>query len=192
MIFKRKIIKSDQELILAYQKDKNKQWVGELYNRYSHLVFGVCLKYLKNKTHAQDATSAIFEELFDKLQDQIIDNFSSWLYTFSKNHCLMQLRKKKTKKHGIEMGSHLSVDQVILSSTNEEAENKKLQEIALEEMEKAIENLSKDQKECITYFYLNQMSYDQVASKTNLTLKQVKSAIQNGKRNLKNALIKKT
>jgi len=190
MIFKKKTI-LDRELIRNYQKDKNKKWVGVLYQRYSHLVFGVCLKYLKNKANAQDSTSNIFEELFDKLQSQEINNFSSWLYTFSKNHCLMELRKRKTNKHSIEMGTHLSTDQVILTSEENNKEDKILQEIAYENLEIAIENLSSEQKNCITYFYLNQMSYDQVATKTNLSLNQVKSAIQNGKRNLKNALIKK-
>ena len=191
MNYKRKIKHTDKELVVHYQKDRNKKWVGELYQRYAHLVLGVCLKYLQNKEKAQDATAAIFEELFDKLLGQNIENFGSWMYTFSKNYCLMEIRKKKTKKHGVEMGNHLSIDQVSLANQTDEIQAKGLREIALSEMEAALDKLPDDQKQCITLFYLHEMSYNQVSSQTGMSLKKVKSAIQNGKRNLKNALIKK-
>ncbi len=192
MIFKRIKKIPDHEIVLHYQEDKDKKWMGELYRRYAHLVFGVCLKYLQNKEKAQDATSAIFEELIEKLQSQKIESFGSWIYSISKNYCLMELRKRKTAKHGVEMGIHLSVDQISLPDETGGLEYKILQEIDYEKMESAIENLPIDQKKCIVLFYLEQQSYNQVAEQTGYSLNQVKSAIQNGKRNLKNRLIKKT
>lgn len=191
MTFRRTKNITDEELILSYKKDKNKKWVGVLYKRYAHLVLGVCLNYLQNEEKAKDATTEIFEQLFEKLLNQKIEKFNSWIYVVSKNHCFMELRKQKTAKHKINSGNNLPIDEQKLANTDSDLELKKLREIEYEELEKAISNLKDEQRKCIELFYLNQLSYDQVASKTGMEVKKVKSAIQNGKRNLKIALIEK-
>ena len=180
---------TDDQLIERYRQSRDKKWVGVIYQRYAHLVYGVCLKYFQHVEKSKDQTGNIFEELFDKLLNHDIDNFSSWLYAFSKNHCLMHLRKTKTNKHGVNLGNHQSIEDLILTFDDSALRQKIEREQLYEHLEKAILHLKENQRECIRYFYLENMNYSQVAEKTGLTLSKVKSAIQNGKRNLKNMLI---
>src|SRR5215510_13526812 len=88
---------TDQELVLEYKGSGELAILGELYNRYMSLVFGVCLKYLKDREESRDAVMQIFEKLVTTLREHDVANFKSWLYTTSRNHCLMQLRARKGK-----------------------------------------------------------------------------------------------
>ncbi|MGZ4012602.1 MAG: RNA polymerase sigma factor, partial [Flavisolibacter sp.] len=86
---------SDSELVSSYKKSGDINVLGDLFQRYMDLVYGVCLKYLKVPENAQDSVISIFEELVVKLKKHEVDNFKAWLYTLAKNHCLMRLRSEK-------------------------------------------------------------------------------------------------
>lgn len=181
-ILNRKNIKlmSDKDLIESYQLNKKGAIISEIYNRYAMMMFGVSLKYLKNKFDAEDCLMTTFEKLPNKILKSEILNLKNWLYTVIKNECLMLLRKKNKELGDIENTLLLKADE-----SNNEKEIIILKEIQLNLLEKAIEELKSDQKNCIELFYLKKMSYDEVASNTGFELKKVKSYIQNGKRNLK-------
>src|SRR5690606_24547652 len=66
--------------------------LGKLYEPYMFLIFGLCLKYLKDTSKSEDAVMQIFESLIKKLRIHRVENFKAWLYTVARNHCLMQLR----------------------------------------------------------------------------------------------------
>ncbi len=170
---------SDEELIIRYKKSNNQEIIGELYTRYSHLVYGVCLKYLKNVPEAKDTLMHVFEKLIVGLKKYDISFFKSWLYQLAKNECLMKLRKK-SKTHFQEIEQYDWED-----NTQDEIKEKEEKEEELQLLEKAIDKLNDKQKVCIELFYLKKMSYQEVVNQTNFTLKEVKSAIQNGKRKLK-------
>lgn len=167
--------KSDEELIDLYRIQQNAILFSILYERYGHLVFGTCLKYLKNKQDAEDTTMHLFEHLPEKLIRYEISNFKSWLYMVSKNECFMLLRKRNPE-------SELLTNQLI---DNDEVGNSDLTEIHFELLGKAILELKEEQKICIELFYLKQFSYQRISEQLGISLKNVKSAIQNGKRNLK-------
>lgn len=152
-----------------------------LLDEYSGLIYGLCLKYLKDQDTAKDAVMDIFEKLIIKLKTEEIQHFKSWLYIVSKNHCLMELRKK---------GLEYSSDNMELPSSVHLNEEDSLEQdlVALEE---CIEELKFDQKECVKAFFLARKSYQTIALDTGYELKKIKSYIQNGKRNLKNCLEKK-
>jgi RNA polymerase sigma-70 factor (ECF subfamily) len=176
---------SDEKLVVNYQNTKNNLVVGELFKRHSLMCFTICVKYLKDEDSAKDATMNIFEKLFIDLNKHQITNFKSWLYTVCKNHCFILLRKPN----------------VLVSINNSEEENENLfmqlanilnQEDYKEEKEEkllAVENaiyaLKDKQKQCIELFYLKQKSYTEIAKATGYSENEVKSYIQNGKRNLK-------
>ncbi len=175
---------SDNELITEYKNTKNNVFVGILYKRYSHLVLGLSLKYLKDEDEAKDAVMQIFEKLLSDLLKFNIEYFKSWLYSFSKNHCLMIIRTKQSKlKKEIDLQIH--ADSFMETETNShlnKAEEKEIQYILLE---KAIDELNEDQRKCIKLFYLKERSYNEIVDETGYSLNEVKSFIQNGKRNLK-------
>ncbi|MFN0030837.1 MAG: RNA polymerase sigma factor [Flavobacteriales bacterium] len=187
MFFKKHISKlSDAELLQSYRHDGKSEWLGELYQRYSYLVFGVCLKYLKDENEARDATLGIFEKLMDTLLVQDVYAFQPWLHRVTKNHCLMALRyqQQHAKRHNSYM-------HVVSSNNGDETEEMLLaewKENSLNQLEHAIEKLKGEQRECVSLFYLKEKSYIEITESTGYSLGEVKSYIQNGKRNLRTLL----
>ena len=180
MIFNRKKIAnlSDNELIARYRKTKNEKFFGHIFKRYAHLVYGVCLKYLKNTADAEDAMMQIFEKSLTDFKNNEINYPKSWLYSVTKNFCLMQLRKKT-----IAIESNYLIDEV---EQQQDTQQIKIEnEAMLNQLEKGLEELKEDQKKSLKLFYLEGKSYQQIAELTGWELKKVKSEIQNGKRKLK-------
>lgn len=174
---------SDQDLLAQYYNSRDNRLLGVLLQRYTLLLLGVCMKYLKNEEAAKDAVQQIFLKVIHELQRYRVQFFKSWLYMIARNHCLMQLRK-----HGIAYTGEIKENVV------EEAFAMQ-QQIEKEEMltlvESSLGELSNDQRTCLTLFYLDKKSYQQVSEQTGFSLMQIKSYIQNGKRNLKLLVEKK-
>ena len=171
---------SDSELVELYKTKGKTRALGELYTRYSHLVLGLCIKYLKDGAQAEDAVAHIFEKLMVDLKKHDVKHFKSWLYMVSKNHCLMILRQKN-----YETSLEYQVHEPVQESELEIVEQREKEYQLLEE---SIKKLPEEQRICIELFYLKQQSYRQIADLTDFDLKKVKSYIQNGKRNLKNLM----
>jgi RNA polymerase sigma-70 factor (ECF subfamily) len=176
---------SDTELVLAYRQSGDLKVLGELYQRYMELVYGVCLKYLKEPELAQDAVMQIFEELVLKLKKHEVDNFRGWLHQVSKNYCLMQLRTPKNLKT-VALPPLLmqNEEDVHLNGVMEKEEN-------FQKLEKCIASLSDEQRTMIKLFYLDGKCYNEIVEITGLEWNHVRSSIQNGRRNLKLCMEKK-
>ncbi len=177
---------SDEELVHRYASRDEELAFAALFQRYSHLVYGVCLKYLKNVEAAKDASQQIFIKLLEDLKSHDVMFFKSWLYTVARNHCLMELRKSKP-----ELEKEFSEEIV---EFEDDWHQKVKRDEFLTQLEAAVQELNKKQRVCIRHFYIDKMSYAEVARQTTYDIKEVKSAIQNGKRNLKiklEALLKK-
>ena len=174
---------SDAELLEKYRQTGNKTFVGVLYKRYSHLVFGLCMKYFKDQDQAYDTSIGIFTKLFEDLKKHKVEYFKSWLFTYSKNFCLMQLRSAQSNlKRALTYEKDFKVFMENSEETHLQA-NKREEEYAL--LEKALADLDEEQRWCIELFYLKDKSYAQIVELTKFEMNQVKSYIQNGKRNLK-------
>jgi RNA polymerase sigma factor (sigma-70 family) len=177
---------TDLELIESYRESSDNTYVGILFERYSHLVFCVSMKYLRDEDESKDAVMQIFEKLLKDLLKHDIKNFKSWLHTVSKNHCLMKLRNKPKEISGLD---YMFVEsEASAHPSTENGDETVLKESELIHLEKSIVKLDHQQRICIELFYLQQMSYQQVTEQTGFSMNQVKSFIQNGKRNLKNLM----
>ena len=156
--------------------------LGELYQRYMDLVYGVCLKYYKEPETAKDSVMQIFEELVPKLKKHEVDNFKGWLHQVAKNHCLMQLRTPKNMKT-VEFKTELmqTEENVHLNGVLEKEENFK-------KLEYCLSTLTDDQQKAIRLFYLEGKCYNEIVEATGQEWNQVRSFIQNGRRNLKNCM----
>lgn len=188
LFFRRTISKlSDEELLANYTKSGNTEYFGELYNRYISLLYGLCLKYLQDEDRAQEAVMQLFEDLLPKPANYEIVVFKPWLYRVAKNHCLQVLRKENKE---ILLDYDINVmesDEFLHLLCEEESTEEQLQAL-----HRCLEKLPEDQRVSITCFFLQEMSYADVAGQTGFTLNNVKSFIQNGKRNLKNCIKKQT
>lgn len=173
---------TDAALIELYRSKNDTNAIGILFNRYSHLVYGVCMKYLKDDDDCKDATLQIFEKLYDDLKKYSVEKFSFWLHSVARNYCLMQLRNKQAAlkkeedfKYHTEQDAQETEPQ--LSIINNADISSKLND--------ALAALNTEQRICVELFYLKKKCYQEIAELTNFDMKQVKSYIQNGKRNLK-------
>lgn len=176
----------DSDLVSRYRETGDKHYVGELYKRYAHLVMGVCLGYFKDRDESKDAVTRIFEKLFDELKKRNIENFKIWLSFVTRNFCISELRKKQVQ-HNRE-SDYRHTETGIEDPRAEEAPDK---EVQLQHLESAVATLNPQQQLCIKLFYLEGKSYQEVAEITGHTLNEVKSHLQNGKRNLKIILTEK-
>lgn len=173
--------KNEVDLLIYYKSTGNLKTLASLYEPYMPLIYGVCLKYLKDEAKSEDAVMQIFEQLIKKLRIHTVTHFKSWLYSFARNYCLMELRASTRL-------STVSIEE------NPFMENEALEhpfdgedplEMKLDLMEKCMEHLNEEQRVCIHLFYLEQKCYKDIAAITGYDLVKVKSYIQNGKRNLK-------
>lgn len=174
--------KTDAQLVHEYKRTLNNQIIGEFYNRYSHIVFGISLKYIKDTELAQDAMLDVFNNLFEQIVKYKIDDFKSWLLTVTRNHCL-KLLKEMSKTAPLEYANtkNLTVD---FMETEHEIDLINAKEKQLQLLEVALTKLKPVQQQCVSLFYIENKSYHEIAELTRYDIKKVKSYIQNGKRNL--------
>jgi len=169
---------SDSELVEQYKASGSIDILGELYQRYMELVYGVCLKYVREPEEAKDCVLNIFEELVSKLKKHEVDNFKGWIYQVAKNHCLMKLRKQKIIPVNIDLSVVQLEEKIHLDDALEKEENFK-------QMQYCLEQLNDEQKQVIELFYLKGKCYKEISDLTAIEINKVRSFIQNGRRNLK-------
>ena len=175
----------DKELLNKFYSDGNNKWLGILLKRYTLLLLGVCMKYLKDEEEAKDAVQQIFLKAITELSKYKVEFFKSWLYMMAKNYCLMKLRDR----HG-RTPVELTENVVAHAETNSKSDLLEKDHV-LSLIEEGMLELSEEHRVCLTLFYLQKKSYQQITDLTGYNLAQVKSYIQNGKRNLKLIVEKK-
>ena len=169
----------DADLLENFYKDHDNKWLGILLPRYTLLLLGVCMKYLKNEEDSRDCVQQIFLKVINELHKYRVEYFKSWIYMIAKNHCLMKLRGNKAI--AVELNEQITPTVNDNLDHTERIEKDKL----LTKMQNAIEKLNPQQQQCVNLFYLQKKSYAEITEITGLTMLQVKSHLQNGKRNLK-------
>jgi RNA polymerase sigma factor (sigma-70 family) len=170
---------ADSELLEEFYTTRNNELLGALLQRYTLLLLGVCMKYLKNEDEAKDSVQQVFLKAITELHKYKVEYFKSWIYMVAKNHCLMILRDRQGK---------LPVELTDKTAVAVDETDKSVfiqQDVTLELMSESLKELNAEQQQCVTLFYLQKKSYQEISDQTGYTLMQVKSHIQNGKRNLK-------
>lgn len=173
---------SDEQLLRRYTETGDPEFFGELYDRYIPLLYGLCLKYMHSREKAEDAVMGLFESLLPRVSGYDIRNFRTWIYSVAKNHCLQLLRSEKPIIK-VEINETVMESDPVLHLLDEGGSDKALGE--------CMERLPEGQRTAIGLFFLEEMSYADVAEKTGYSLSAVKSFIQNGKRNLRICMEKK-
>jgi len=182
-LFKKKDTLSDEELALNYFRSGDKALVGDLFEKHVKTVFGVCLFYFRDKDLAKDAVMQIFEKLIVELRKTEVKNFKGWLSFVVRNYCIGELRKNKNKHFVPETYLDFEVNETSLEEEEKIAQVN--DELMLDYMKEALPQLKENQRKCVELFYLKSQSYQQISDATQFSINEVKSYIQNGKRNLK-------
>jgi len=173
----------DTTLIEEYRRTADPGLLGIFFERYSHLLFAVSMKYLKNEEDSKDVVLYVFEKLPGDLKKYEIRNFGSWIYSITKNYCLKLLREKK-------YNANLN-EEVTPSEIDEERPDAALTDKMLSHLGEAVSSLNEPQQKCIKLFYFEEKSYKEIEEITGYNYEKVKSHIQNGKRNMKIFLLNK-
>ena len=177
---------SDVQLLEEFHRSGDRRLLGALLERYTLLLYGVGLKYLKDEEEARDAVQQVFLKALTELEKYRVEYPKSWLYTIMRNQCLMRLRTRGTATVGLDESRALSEEAG--GGTSE----KLIDEARYIQLEEALEMLSPEQRTCITLFYLERKSYQDVCLATGFGFGEVKSHIQNGRRNLRIILQRKS
>ncbi len=190
--FRKLRLTTDAEFVAAYKASGDLELLGELYERYMDMVYAVCFKYLRDEEESKDAVMHLFEQLATDLKRHEIQNFKSWLHTVARNHCLMYLRSREASLLKVNMPDDERDEDALVEQQLMVADDEYALELEqnLTQMTGCLAKLPRDQQTCLELFYLQQKSYVEVADLTGLSLKQVKSNLQNGRRNLKICLEK--
>jgi RNA polymerase sigma-70 factor (ECF subfamily) len=183
---------TDAELLAAYRASGDKALVGELYTRYAHLVYGLCLNYFRDREVARDAVLQLFEKLFESLKKNEPENFKMWLTFVARNFCISELRKQKVQRERTENYLRDEDEPLIDDPESTVIEDAQQREEKLKKLENAVMALEDEQRTCIELFYFKDKSYREIADITGFSEKMVKSHLQNGKRNLKLILEEKS
>ncbi|MBS1530185.1 MAG: sigma-70 family RNA polymerase sigma factor [Bacteroidetes bacterium] len=173
----------DDALLEIYRQGGDISVLGNLFERYMPVIYGVCLKYLKDEEAAKDAVMGIFEELIIKVKQHEVKQFRGWVYVLSRNYCLMQLRSEKKTEA-------ISLDEIVEFTPFLHPEENDNKEQTLKALERCMQRLIDGQRKSVNLFYLEEKCYKEVAEITGYSMNDVKSYIQNGKRNLKICLEK--
>ena len=184
---RKKIAATDDELLNEFLKSQDLEVLGILYERYMHLVYGLCIKYLHNREESKDAVMQIFESLIIEIPKYEIKNFKSWLYVVSKNFCLMKIRKEKSEQ---KKEDKYFAEEIMESTIEMHPIEQEQQTDIQKKLKECIEKLKSEQKQCVQLFYFDNKCYKEIAGQLQLEERKVKSYIQNGKRNLKICLEK--
>jgi RNA polymerase sigma-70 factor (ECF subfamily) len=177
---------TDQQLLDNFYADQDTGWLGILLPRYTLLLLGVCMKYLKNEEEAKDCVQQVFLKAITELKKYKVEYFKSWIYMVAKNHCLMKIRDSHGK-------TPVELTERYMSASEEETDLQRLlqNDHTIELMSESLKELSPEQEQCVILFYLQKKSYQEISDETGFTMMQVKSYIQNGKRNLRLLIEKK-
>lgn len=175
---------SDQELMERFYETHDNRLLGALLQRYTLLLLGVCMKYLKDEEAAKDGVQHIFLKAIGELHKYRVEHIKSWLYKIARNYCLGQLRDRPATNR--ELSETIAAEDAFFARADSLRKD-----AMLAYMEEAMNELSAEQKTCVTLFYLQKQSYNEISAATGYTLMQVKSYIQNGKRKLKQLIEKK-
>lgn len=172
---------SDDELLVQYQMTRNNQWLSILLERYTMLLLGYCMKNLKDEELAKEAVQQVQLKVFESAAKQKVEFFRAWIVQIAKNECSMQFRHQQKLLKDI-----ILVDLEEFPQPDHTAERERGR--LLDHLPAALNQVSAAQRECLTLFYLNDLSYKDITQKTGYSYKEIKSHIQNGKRALKNIL----
>jgi RNA polymerase sigma-70 factor (ECF subfamily) len=183
-LFRRKTDLTDADYLTDYKRTGDLVALGELYERYMDMVYGLCYKYLQQEAEAKDAVMQIFEKLITDLRIHEVSNFKSWLHSVARNHCLMQLRSQKVMVGDESIFETEKYENWAVSEPTDVFEIDQ----QLSALSDCLQTLTSEQRQSIDLFYWQQKCYQDIVELTGFELNKVKSYLQNGKRNLKNCI----
>ncbi len=165
---------NDEELVYRFVHRHEHTAIDILFERYGHLVMGICMKQASNALTARERTESIFIALTNDLKKFNGANFRSWLYNYVNDQYRFPVENTTISSDNDAQDGGMSFYHSDVSDTD------------LHLLEESLRTLNKTEQECISLFYLNGMTYAQIALEKQLPISEVKRHIRTGIETIKN------
>jgi RNA polymerase sigma-70 factor (ECF subfamily) len=94
----------------------NKKAQQELYDKYSRLLLGVCMRYASDKAEAEDILQDSFLKIFYNIQDYLgSGSFIGWLRKVTVNTAITHYHKNLKYRYSVEIEEYESVETGVTS-----------------------------------------------------------------------------
>jgi len=152
----------------------------ELINRHKDYAFTVAYRILNNREDAEEVAQDAFMQAFGALKSFNAESkFTTWFYRIVFNAALMQKRKNKVMLIDIETSS----EAFLVSHSSDSAVDLQKNE-RKNAIQKALQNLSADDTAMITFFYLKELSLEEIAEITKISAETAKVKIHRARKRL--------
>ena len=176
---------SDEDLVKAIVLKNDTLLFEILYDRYDKLVYNKCRGFSRHDDEAEDLTQDIFLKLFVKLKTfKGKSKFSTWLYSFTYNHCVNYVNRNTAKK--IEKQS---VDTDNLKDEHygsQEQDDADIQNLRVEKLKEALEKISPEEKMILLLKYQDSLSIKELCGVLDIGESAVKMRLKRAKDKLVN------
>ncbi|SEM07826.1 RNA polymerase sigma-70 factor, ECF subfamily [Maribacter orientalis] len=168
---------TDAELIEQIVKNKDALLFGELYDRYSKLVYNKCLGFAKSNSEAEDLTQDIFLMLFVKLGSfKGTSKFSTWLYSFTYNFCVNYVNRNKERKINDNSVKFDSQEEVPVEVTDN-----LLLQMQVDKLKKALELIAPEDKTLLLLKYQDGASIKELEDVLEMKSSAIKMRLKRAK-----------
>ena len=162
----------------------DKHRYADIVNRYQQLVANLCYKLGGSNIDVEEATQAVFVELYFSLPKfKFESKLSTYIYRITLNVVCKTLKKNRRYT---KWSSDVD-DSYNTPSLDEEIMNNE----RIKELHSAIDKLKYEQKVALTLYCFEDMSYKEVAEVMDVSLSKVETLIFRAKKNLKKILTEK-
>ena len=173
--------KIDFELVCKARDEKDERAYAVLMGKYRDSIYYMMLKMVKNGDDADDLTIEAFGKAFNRLH-QYTPNyaFSTWLFRIATNNCIDFIRKKKMVTLSIDKsiedgeGGEMNME---IKSPNLDPEEKFVRKQKIRIMREIVDQLKPRYRELVILRYFRELSYEEIATETDLPLGTVKAQL---------------
>ncbi|WP_339841610.1 sigma-70 family RNA polymerase sigma factor [uncultured Maribacter sp.] len=168
---------TDIELIEQIVTNKDALLFGELYDRYSKLVYNKCLGFAKSNKEAEDLTQDIFLMLYVKLGSfKGTSKFSTWLYSFTYNFCVNYVNRNKERKINDNSVKFDSQEEVPVDVTDN-----LLLQMQVDKLKKALELIAPEDKSLLLLKYQDGASIKELEDVLEIKSSAIKMRLKRAK-----------
>ena len=150
----------DNEKLIRKCQQKSRKAFEELYRKFSPFVYGICLRYAKNRDEAQDILQDCFIKIMDKIGDfRFEGSFEGWLQRMAVNESLNYLRLGRSSF------SELDED----DADAEDISSDIVSNMSARELLDAISKMPDGYRTIFNMFVIEGYQHNEIAEKLNIT-----------------------
>jgi len=178
---------SEKEIVDGCKQGK-KKFQDVLYEKYSALLLGVCIRYTKNRMEAEDILHDAFIKIFISIKSFELKNegsLYSWIKRITVNTALNHLRDNLKHAFTQDIDDFSTANQI-----SETEEKNSYPDIEPHEILKKINEMPNGYKVVFNMYVIEKYSHQEIADELGISLSTSKTQLFKAKKHLQEALMK--